>query len=84
MNETIMSLQQSSGIIPYRFYVARQDFEDMDLSLRRKYHIIFGSQTISLYPTAKPVQISVLSNANAFLCRFQSEFDADESITWRR
>lgn len=52
MNETIMSLQQSSGIIPYRFYVARQDFEDMDLSLRRKYHIIFGSQTISLYPTA--------------------------------
>lgn len=35
-----------------------------------------------LHATAKPVQISVLSNADALLCRFQSEFDADESITW--
>lgn len=52
MNDNIMSLQQSSGIIPYSIYVAMQDFENVDLNLHRKYHTIFGSQTISLYSPA--------------------------------
>lgn len=52
MNEIFMSLQQSSGIIPYRIYVVTKDFENVDLNLHRKVHMIFGSQTISLYHTA--------------------------------
>lgn len=51
MNENMMSLQQPSGIIPYRIYVVMKDFENVDLNLHRKFHI-FGSQTISLYHTA--------------------------------